>query len=80
MSVNFQLYYEQAIPSTGFTQEDKVFKFAAASTSLAFDDTTLAPVREAWKLIVGSVSEEEEAEYLKFQDREGMGEDDSVYD
>jgi len=78
--VHFQLYYEQVIPTAGFRQEGKVFEFAATSPSLAFDDATLGPVKEVWRLVVGSVTEEEEAGYMKFQDREGVGEDDVDYD
>ena len=77
---HFQLYYEQVIPTAGFRQEGKVFEFAATSPSLAFDDATLGPVKEVWRLVVGSVTEEEEAGYMKFQDREGVGEDDVDYD
>ena len=78
--IHFQLFYEQAIPQAQFQQQDKTFTFASASTSLAFDDATLGPVKEAWKLVVGSVNEDDEADYLKFPDREGAGEDDGAYD
>ena len=77
---HFQLYYEQAIPSGSFSSEGHIFDFSSSSTSLAFDDTTLGAAKEAWKLVMGSMTDDEEAEYMRYQDREGVGEDDGVND
>jgi len=78
--IHFQLYYEQAVPTTASEKDGRVFEYSSASPSLTFDDATLGPVQEAWKLVMGAVTEQEEAEYMKFRDREGVGEDDGIYD
>jgi hypothetical protein len=50
------------------------------SVNLAFDDSTLEPVRKAWQMALGAAAEEADAEYMVFTDREGVGDDDDVYE
>jgi Rab proteins geranylgeranyltransferase component A len=76
----YQLYYEQAIGSAKSARSDGIFEFLPPLPSLAFNDATLDAVHEAWKDVMGSTIEEQGLEYMKFQDREGMGDDDDVYD
>jgi hypothetical protein len=50
-----------------------------SSLSLAFDDATLQSVRDAWDALRNG-PEDNEAEYMKFDDREGQDDADDVYD
>lgn len=50
--------------------------FPLPPVDLAFNDSVLDPVQEAWKMVLGG-SNEEDAEYMKFEDREGGGDDDA---
>ncbi|WYZ39341.1 hypothetical protein EsH8_III_001255 [Colletotrichum jinshuiense] len=47
---------------------------------LAFSDTALEPVREAWTKVVGPVADDPDMQYMKFEDREGVGEEDEIYE
>lgn len=72
----FQLAYEQSYQEEQALQVDgQVATFLAASVSLAFDDASLEPVREAWKLVSNT---SEDSEYMVFGDREGQVDDDEV--
>jgi Rab proteins geranylgeranyltransferase component A len=76
--VLYQLQYEQQAGSDGSEVEDSVFTFPAPSSSLSFNDSTLDPVHEAWKKVMGDAAVD--AEYLTFADREGAMDDDDVYE
>jgi len=71
----YQLYYEQAVAPNEIRSTNRTFDFPAPSPDLAFSDSALAPVKEAWKLVMGG-GDVDEDEYMKFQDREGVGDDD----
>lgn len=53
---------------------ERVIKFPRMSPDLAFDDLLIERVRHAWQLITGR--DESAGEFMVFEDREGMGEDD----
>jgi hypothetical protein len=74
----YQLYYEQSQGNGRTEAQGQAFVFPAPSAALSFQDSTLSAVREAWKLVMGSASAEEE--YMVFADREGAGDDDEIYD
>ncbi|KAK3336662.1 GDP dissociation inhibitor-domain-containing protein [Cercophora scortea] len=72
----YHLYYEQAGSSMKRQQDGLIFGFPPPSLSLSFDDATLGPVREAWKVVMGEAG----ADYMTFPDREGYVDDDEMYD
>ncbi|KAI1472552.1 GDP dissociation inhibitor [Daldinia caldariorum] len=78
----YKLQYEQTLsarePSVTTNEETRSFAFPSPSLSLTFDDGCLGPVKEAWKLVMGDKASE--TEYMVFQDREGVDDDDDVYD
>ncbi|KAF4345988.1 rab geranylgeranyl transferase component A [Fusarium beomiforme] len=74
----YQLYYEQSGGANSLTVDRDVATFSPMSLSLAFDDSTLDSVYEAWKLVSAGL-EDISAHYMKFEDREG-GEDDELFD
>jgi hypothetical protein len=76
--VLYQLQYEQQAGSDTSEVEDSLFTFPAPSSSLSYNDSTLEPVREAWKKVMGDAAVD--AEYLTFADREVAMDDDDVYE
>jgi hypothetical protein len=76
--VLYQLQYEQQAGSNRVEVDGPVFTFTGPSVSLSFDDSTLDPVRMAWKKVIGDAAAD--AEYLTFEDREGVMDDDDVYE
>ncbi|KAF5010656.1 hypothetical protein FDECE_3196 [Fusarium decemcellulare] len=73
----YQLYYEQSNGTNALSMDGKIVSFSSSSSCLAFDDSVLDSVQEAWKLI--TVGSDEDGQYMKFEDREGGG-DDEFYD
>jgi Rab proteins geranylgeranyltransferase component A len=58
-----------------------MFTFPSSSYSLAFDDSTLEPVRMAWDKVMGEHADG--PDYMQFPAREGADDDDddhSAYD
>ncbi|KAF4979374.1 hypothetical protein FZEAL_4415 [Fusarium zealandicum] len=77
LSCLYQLYYEQSNGTNSLSVDGSTATFSSSSSSLAFDDSVLDSVREAWNIntdISGNTDE-----YMKFEDREAGGDDD-VYD
>ncbi|TRX94033.1 hypothetical protein FHL15_005111 [Xylaria flabelliformis] len=76
--VLYKLYYEQGTsarePVVKSQGSATMFEFPSPSVGLAFDDTSLDAVKEAWKIIMNN--EVPDDEFMKFEDREGMGDDD----
>ncbi|KAM0326182.1 hypothetical protein ACHAQA_006779 [Verticillium albo-atrum] len=72
-----QLRYEQAHSSRNASVGGEgLVTFPTMPPDLAFTDSALEPVEAAWgKLMASDATEDEPAEYMKFEDREGMGED-----
>lgn len=69
----FQLYYEQSYSAHALIVDDNIATFSSPAAHLAFNDSVLEPVQEAWKIVMGDSAED--AEYMQFVDREG-GDDD----
>ena len=72
----YKLYYEQAAGSGQPQVGGSTFQFPALSLSLAFDDASLSPVREAWAKATGAPADD--SEYMVFADREGQMDDDEM--
>ncbi|KAM3437520.1 hypothetical protein NHJ13734_004587 [Beauveria thailandica] len=82
LEVVYKLRYEQRGPRTPSldTGEDDIATFGAPVLDLAFRDTMLQPVGQAWQKLTGKVDEEIDAEYLVFEDREGVSDEDDPFD
>ncbi|EXM35297.1 GDP dissociation inhibitor [Fusarium oxysporum f. sp. vasinfectum] len=74
----YQVYYEQSGGSNSLSVDRDIATFSLPSLGLAFDDSILDSVHEAWKLI-NADSEGTSADYMQFEDREG-GVDDDPFD
>ncbi|KAF9765920.1 hypothetical protein IL306_001722 [Fusarium sp. DS 682] len=74
----YQLYYEQSGGTNSLSVDRDIATFSPTPLSLAFDDSILDSVYEAWKLVNVDI-ENISAHYMKFEDREG-GEDDDLFD
>lgn len=78
----YKLQYEQSLsarePSSTTREETRTFAFPSPSLNLFFDDGCLGPVKDAWKLVMGDTASGDE--YMVFEDREGVGDDEEVYD
>ncbi|RSL73317.1 hypothetical protein CEP54_000475 [Fusarium duplospermum] len=72
----YQLYYEQSIGASTLNVDGSVTTFSSSLSSLAFDDSLLDSVQQAWGLVTGGPGQDE-VEYMKFEDREGGGDDDA---
>ncbi|KAM0356159.1 hypothetical protein ACHAPU_000554 [Fusarium lateritium] len=71
----YQLYYEQSSGTNTLSVDRNVATFLPPPMSLAFDDSILDPVYEAWQL-VNADSKDKPVDYMHFEDREGGTEDD----
>ncbi|XWW96455.1 hypothetical protein V2A60_004429 [Cordyceps javanica] len=80
--VLYKLQYEQrgAKLASLDVGDDDIVTFGAPVLDLAFRDATLEPVRQAWEKLTGRAGEEATAEYLVFEDREGVNDDEDVFD
>lgn len=77
----YRLRYEQSSGSGQLKQGDGdgIYELPLMYPDLAFNDGTLAPVKEAWiKAAEPSTSEEADSTYMTFEDREGMGDEDDL--
>ncbi|KAI1456768.1 GDP dissociation inhibitor [Annulohypoxylon moriforme] len=78
----YKLSYEQSLsprePSRTTRGKTSTFAFPSPSLNLAFDDSCLDTVKDAWKVVMGDEGPDDE--YMVFEDREGMGDDDEVYE
>ncbi|KAI0839580.1 GDP dissociation inhibitor-domain-containing protein [Hypoxylon sp. FL0890] len=78
----YKLQYEQSLSpresSRTTSGNISTFAFPSPSLNLAFDDSCLGAVEDAWKLVMGQDASENE--YMVFQDREGVDDDNEVYD
>ncbi|RMJ10193.1 hypothetical protein CDV36_010191 [Fusarium kuroshium] len=72
----YQLYYEQSIGASTLNVDGSVATFSSSLSSLAFDDSLLDSVQQAWEIVTAG-SGQDEVEYMKFEDREGGGDDDA---
>jgi RAB protein geranylgeranyltransferase component A len=74
----YQLYYEQSNGTSTLSVDRNITTFSATPLSLAFDDSILDPVYEAWQLVNDDLKDQA-VDYMKFEDRES-GIDDDLYD
>lgn len=78
----YKLYYEQAVSARKSIVTSQgsatVFEFPSPSLGLAFDDESLDAVKEAWEIVVQD--EVLDDTFMKFEDREGVDDDDDIYD
>ncbi|KAI1851158.1 hypothetical protein JX265_013276 [Neoarthrinium moseri] len=78
----YQLYYEQTV-SEGTPLVETVgavpkFSFPSPSPNLAFDDSSLDTVKQAWKQVMGDEAQDDE--FMIFEDREGADANDEIYE
>ncbi|KAI0400410.1 rab protein geranylgeranyltransferase component A [Xylaria palmicola] len=80
--VLYKLYYEQGMsarnPLVTSQGSATAFELPSPSLGLAFDDKILDAIREAWKLVMKS--EAPDSAFMRFEDREGIVDDDDSYD
>ncbi|KPM37899.1 hypothetical protein AK830_g8669 [Neonectria ditissima] len=72
----YQLYYDQCKGTPSLVLDDNTATFPLPPVDLAFNDSVLDPILEAWNMVMGG-SNEEGGEYMKFEDREGADDDDA---
>ncbi|TLS22488.1 uncharacterized protein PpBr36_09747 [Pyricularia pennisetigena] len=70
----WSLSYEQTRETSSTRIDGKVVTVPGVPLTLALGDDTLDPVFEAWKVVMGEDVDQES--YMKFADREGMGDED----
>ncbi|GKT62546.1 rab protein geranylgeranyltransferase component A [Colletotrichum tofieldiae] len=75
----YKVAYEQAKAASS-ASADASDILPSLPLDLAFSDTALEPVREAWTKVVGPVADDPDIQYMKFEDREGVGDEDDVYE
>ncbi|POR34181.1 Rab proteins geranylgeranyltransferase component A [Tolypocladium paradoxum] len=75
----YRLHYEQRGGTGSFTVDNKTGTFAFPPPGLAFDDSVLSSVREAWNMVMTRDSVDGDEEYMNFEDREGAADDDDVF-
>ena len=74
----YKLYYEQAAGSTDLSVKGNTLTLPSARLDLVLGDTVLEGTRTAWRNVVPDA---DEAEYMQFPDREGVGDEgDDLYD
>lgn len=71
----WSLSYEQTRETSSTQFDGKIVTVPGVPLTLAFGDDTLDPVFEAWKVVMGEDADQES--YMKFADREGMGDEDN---
>ncbi|PTD04247.1 Rab proteins geranylgeranyltransferase component A [Fusarium culmorum] len=69
----YKLYYEQGDGTNALSIDGNIATFSSTSQSLAFDDSILDSVHEAWKFV--NAGSEDGLEYMKFEDREAASDD-----
>lgn len=72
--------YSRGSDAVGLESDAKILTLPGSVPSLAFNDASLGPVNEAWKVVMGPAAEDADAEYMKFSDREGAEEYDDDYE
>ena len=80
----YGVYYQQKSGPSRNRRQEAALRLAESSVDLAFDDTTLDNVEDAWKVVMGltggdQVSPDLVGTYMKFEDREHMA-DEEDYD
>ncbi|KAL0937464.1 RAB proteins geranylgeranyltransferase component a [Colletotrichum truncatum] len=71
----YKVAYQQARP-TASAPADDVLYVPSLPLDLAFSDSALESVRDTWWKIMGPVADDPDVQYMKFEDREGVGDED----
>ena len=76
--VLFELYYDQSRDSSSNEVTASTCVFPSSSLDLAFDDSILDNIEEAWRLVGSKTdfAETEQTPYMTFKSREQFGDDD----
>ncbi|WDK18020.1 rab protein geranylgeranyltransferase component A [Colletotrichum graminicola] len=77
--VIYKVAYEQAKAASS-ASADASDVLPSLPLDLAFSDAALEPVRQAWAKVAGPVADDPDTQYMKFEDREGVGDEDDVYE
>lgn len=73
----YRLSYEHSgVKHPLFATNGKIGTFSPLPLDLAFNDDILNPVEQAWKFVNGETDEE----YMVFEDREGVNDEDDRFD
>ncbi|KAK2590450.1 Rab proteins geranylgeranyltransferase component A [Conoideocrella luteorostrata] len=71
----WRMQYEQMCGTGSFIVENNIGTFECITPDLSFNDSILEPVQQAWQVITGK----DDDEYMKFEDREGINDDDDAF-
>ncbi|KAG6129694.1 hypothetical protein E4U12_004561 [Claviceps purpurea] len=74
----WRLRYEQTCGSGSFSVKDNIGTFGRFAPDVAFNDSVLVPVQEAWQIAAGP--DADTSSYMRFEDREGVQDDEDVFD
>lgn len=74
----WRLRYEQTCGSGSFSMKDNIGTFGRFAPDVAFNDSVLVPVQEAWQIVAGP--DADTSSYMRFEDREGVQDDEDVFD
>ncbi|KAJ6446809.1 D-arabinono-1,4-lactone oxidase [Purpureocillium lavendulum] len=74
----YRLRYEQRGGSGALSVDGRIGSFGLQPQSLAFGDSRLAGVRQAWDMVVGGDGAVDEM-YMQFEDREGADDEDDAF-
>lgn len=77
----YRLSYNQTggCETTLSVSSENIATFGPLPLDIAFNDSILSPVKNAWDLVKGQ-DIADDAEYLVFEDREGANDEDDVFD
>ncbi|KAM4065321.1 GDP dissociation inhibitor domain-containing protein [Hirsutella rhossiliensis] len=76
----YQLYFEQRGGTGSFSADERIGTFASLPLDLAFPDSALSSVKEAWNMVnAGDAGDGIEESYMKFEDREGAADEDDAF-
>ncbi|KAK1999799.1 rab protein geranylgeranyltransferase component A [Colletotrichum falcatum] len=78
--VIYRVAYEQARAASSSAGADASDVLPGLPLDLAFSDAALEPVREAWTKLAGPGADDPDTQYMKFEDREGVDDEDDVYE
>ncbi|KAG6023358.1 hypothetical protein E4U41_002045 [Claviceps citrina] len=70
----WRLHYDQVCGAGSFTVENHMGTFGRFAPDVAFNDSLLGPVQQAWQVVAGP--DADPGGYMKFEDREGAQEED----
>lgn len=74
----YQFSYEQSQSSPDLSIDGTIITLPSPRLDLAFDDASLDPIRETWDTVNRILGEGDPGDYMTFEDREGVDEDDEL--